>query len=311
MAHTAFKGGVQMQKLIRLFSAFIMLITTTQATANINVFACEPEWASLANEIGGNRIVNYTATTAYQDPHHIEARPSLIAKIRKADLVICSGAELEIGWLPLLLKRAANNKIMPGKPGHFEASAMVTRLDIPTEVNRSMGDVHSSGNPHVHLDPRRLLTISEALLTRLITIDPDGTKYYQQRFDNFSQRWQKATALWQQQAKALNGLRIVVHHRDWVYLFDWLGIDIAGALEPRPGLPTTAQHLVSLKQILKTNPAKMIVHTTYQNPRAAQRFSQITNTPVVELPYTVGGAEQVDNLFDLFSVTIEKLKGAL
>jgi len=300
-----------MLKITRIISVFFMLLSSTQVTANINVFACEPEWASLANEIGGKRLSSYTATTAYQDPHHIEARPSLIAKIRNADLVICSGAELEAGWLPLLLRRAGNSKIVPGKKGYFEASEMVSRLDIPIEINRSMGDVHISGNPHVHLDPRRILIISEALLARLIAIDPDGTKHYQQHFDDFSQRWQEAMALWQQQAEVLNGLRIVVHHRDWVYLFDWLGIEIAGALEPRPGLPATAQHLISLKQALKTNPAKMIVHTIYQNPRAAQRLSQITNTPVVALPYTVGGSEQVGDLFDLFSVTIEKLKGAL
>ena len=279
--------------------------------ANINVFACEPEWASLADELGGDRISSYSATTAFQDPHHIEARPSLIAKIRRADLVICSGAELETGWLPVLQRRAGNNNIMPGKPGYFEAAAMVQRLDVLENIDRSMGDVHASGNPHVHLDPRRLQTIAKALLARLIVIDPDGADYYQLRFTDFNQRWQQAITQWQQQAKSLKGSRIVVHHRDWVYLFDWLGIELAAALEPKPGLPTTAGHLHSLKQTLTENPARMIVHTAYQNPRAAKRLSQIINTPVIELPYTVGGTEQVNDLFDLFTVTIEKLNGAL
>ena len=300
-----------MKNLIRSFFVLVILVSSAPLMANINVFACEPEWASLVDELGGERVNSYAATTAFQDPHHIEARPSLIAKMRRANLVVCSGAELETGWLPILLRQAANNKIMPGKPGYFEAAAMVQRLDIPAEVDRSMGDVHASGNPHVHLDPRRLQTIAKELLARLMSIDPQGSAYYQQRYTDFSQRWQQAITQWRQQAKALKGSRIVVHHRDWVYLFDWLGIEIAAALEPRPGLPATAGHLLSLKQTLTAKPAKMIVHTAYQNPRAAQRLSQIISAPVVELPYTVGGTEQVKDLFDLFTVTIEKLNGAL
>ena len=277
--------------------------------ANINVFACEPEWASLVNELGGERVSSYTATTAFQDPHHIEARPSLIAKIRRANLVVCSGAELESGWLPLLLKQAGNKNIRPGNKGYFEAASMVERLDVPVDLDRSSGDVHASGNPHVHLDPRRIQIISKVLFNRLGDIDPQGKAYYQQRFNDFSQRWQQAILQWQQQASELKGQRIVVHHRDWVYLFDWLGIEIAGALEPKPGLPATIGHLASLKKIVMEQPVKMIVHTPYQNPRAAQRLAKINNIPIVELPYTVGGSKQVKDLFDLFTLTIKKLKG--
>lgn len=296
-----------MNKFIRLFLTSIMLLVAIPATAALNVFACEPEWASLANELGGERVKTYSATTAYQDPHHIEARPSLIAKVRRADLLICSGAELEVGWLPLLQRQARNAKVLPNTPGYFEASAMVERLDIPVKIDRSMGDVHAAGNPHVHLDPRRIQTIAKALQVRLIEIDPAGKDYYQQRFINFNQRWQQAINKWQQQASKLKGTRMVVHHRDWVYLFDWLGIEIAGALEPKPGLPTTASHFLLLKQTLTAKPAKMIVHTTYQNPRGAKRLSQLTGIPVVQLPYTVGGAEQVKDLFSLFDVTIQRL----
>lgn len=296
-----------MKKIINIILGSMVLLTATPAIAALNVFACEPEWASLANELGGERVKTVSATTAYQDPHHIEARPSLIAKVRRADLLICSGADLEVGWLPLLQRQASNAKVLPNTRGYFEASAMVERLDIPVEINRSMGDVHAAGNPHVHLDPRRIQKIAKALQIRLIQIDPQGKEYYQQRFLNFNQRWQQAIDKWKQQASTLKGTRMVVHHRDWVYLFDWLGIEIAGALEPKPGLPTTASHLVLLKQKLTSNPAKMIVHTTYQNPRGAKRLSQLTGIPVVELPYTVGGAEQVNDLFSLFDVTIQRL----
>ncbi len=298
-----------MKKFISLFLTSIMLLVAIPATAALNVFACEPEWASLANELGGERVKTVSATTAYQDPHHIEARPSLIAKVRRADLLICSGADLEVGWLPLLQRQASNARVLPNTPGYFEASAMVERLDIPVKIDRSMGDIHAAGNPHVHLDPRRIQTIAKALQVRLVELDPAGKEYYQQRFVKFNQRWQQAMNKWQQQASQLKGTRIVVHHRDWVYLFDWLGIEIAGALEPKPGLPTTAFHLVSLKQTLKAKPAKMIVHTTYQNPRGAKRLSQLTGIPVVQLPYTVGGAEHVKDLFSLFDVTIQRLTG--
>ncbi|MDH5572172.1 MAG: zinc ABC transporter substrate-binding protein, partial [Gammaproteobacteria bacterium] len=236
-----------------------------------------------------------------------EARPSLIAKLRRADLLICSGAELEVGWLPMLQRQAGNTHVLVGKPGYFEAAAMVERLDVPVAIDRSMGDVHASGNPHVHLDPRRVLIIADALTKRFIQIEPETTDYYQQRFSNFSLRWQQAMQRWQQQAESLKGIQAVVHHRDWVYLFDWLGIEIVGALEPKPGLPTTAGHLATLKQSLLDKPAAMIVHTTYQNPRAAKRLSQMTNIPVVELPYTVGGDKEAKDFFSLFDVTINKL----
>lgn len=299
-----------MKKILHSFLVLLMFTITTPVMAALNIFACEPEWASLANEIGGERVKTVSATTAYQDPHHIEARPSLIAKVRRADLLICSGAELEVGWLPLLQRQAGNKKVLANARGYFEAAAMVKTLDVPAgAIDRSMGDVHAAGNPHVHLDPRRLLEIANALQQRLAEIDPQGKEYYQQRFNKFSQRWQQAMIKWQQQASKLKGKRMVVHHRDWIYLFDWLGIEIAGALEPKPGLPTTAGHLVSLKQNLASNPAKMIVHTTYQNPRAAKRLSQMTKIPVVELPYTVGGDPEVKDLFSLFEVTIKKLTG--
>jgi zinc/manganese transport system substrate-binding protein len=300
-----------MKNWIQFFLVMLASLVTAPLMANIKVFTCEPEWASLVNELGGERVSSYAATTAHQDPHHIEARPSLIAKIRRAHLVVCSGAELESGWLPVLLRQASNINIMPGKSGYFEAAMMVERLDIPASSDRSLGDVHASGNPHVHLDPERIHIIAKALFNRLSIIDPQGAAYYQQRFIDFSQRWQSAIQQWQQQAGELNGKRIVVHHRDWVYLFDWLGIEIAGALEPKPGLPATVTHLVLLKQALKEKPAEMIVHTPYQSPRAAKHLSQITNTPVVELPYTVDETDQIKDLFDLFTRIIEKLKGTL
>jgi len=300
---------------MKILKTFVLIYSLMFAAypvhAALNVFACEPEWKALVDEIGGKRVTTYSATTAFQDPHHIEARPSLIAKVRRADLVICSGAELETGWLPLLLRQAGNANVLPGKTGYFEASAFVQRLDIPVTVDRSMGDVHAGGNPHVHLDPRRIAMIAIKLTERMQQLDPEGVTFYQHRQNDFDQRWQKAISRWQQLAIPLKGKRVVVHHKDWVYLFNWLDIKIAGALEPKPGLPTTVRHLVNLKQALKKSPASMAVYTAYQSPRAAKRFAQMTGLKAIELPYTIGGAKEVDDLFSLFDITIKRLLGGL
>ncbi|WP_316368985.1 metal ABC transporter substrate-binding protein [Candidatus Thiodiazotropha sp. CDECU1] len=280
---------------------------SNSAMAALSVFACEPEWASLTQALGGDRVKVVSATTAHQDPHRIEARPSLIAKVRRADLLVCSGAELEIGWLPMLQRQAGNRKVLPGQIGYFEAAQQIQRLGIPDSLDRSMGDVHASGNPHVHLDPRRLQTIAIALSERLVSLDPSNRDYFHQRLEDFSQRWQDALLRWQTRAEPLKGVRMVVHHQDWEYLFDWLGMVKSGSLEPKPGLPTSSGHLAKLKNSLLQEPAIAIIHTHYQNPKAAKRLSQLTGIPAVELPYTVGGAEGVDDLFSLFEVTLDRL----
>ncbi|HEY9147923.1 MAG TPA: zinc ABC transporter substrate-binding protein [Gammaproteobacteria bacterium] len=295
----------------RILTLLTLLAAASPAAAELNVFACEPEWAALAEELGGEKVSVYSATTAQQDPHHIQARPSLIAKVRRADLVICSGAELEVGWLPMLLRQARNPAVLPGRPGHFEASSFVERLEIPSELDRSEGDVHASGNPHVHLDPHRIATIAQALAERLTELDSKHAVHYRERHADFAQRWQAAITRWEAQAAPLKGVRTVVHHKDWVYLFDWLGIIEAGALEPKPGLPASPGHLAQLKRELERQPAAMILHTRYQSDRAARRLSQMSAIPVVALPYTVGGSERAADLFGLFDDTIEHLLAAV
>jgi zinc/manganese transport system substrate-binding protein len=296
-----------MRKCLELFLFFVGVALAQEANASLNVFACEPEWASLVKRLGGDKVTVDSATTARQDPHHIQARPSLIAKLRRADMLICSGAELEVGWLPMLQRKAGNQKVLSGKRGYFEAAMVVERLDIPEVLDRSMGDVHASGNPHVHLDPRRVLTIAMALSERMIELDPQNSDHYRSKQDNFKHTWLAAMERWQQSAEPLKGLRLVVHHQSWSYLFDWLQIINAGALEPKPGLPATASHLTRLKLELEQHPAAAIVHTHYQSPKAARRFSELSGLEVVELPYTVGGGEGVTDLYSLFDETLKRL----
>jgi zinc/manganese transport system substrate-binding protein len=284
-------------------------LTLGAATAHaaLNVFACEPEWAALAREIGGDKVEVFSATTAQQDPHRIDARPSLIAKLRRADLLVCTGSDLEAGWLPPLLRQAGNDKVQPGRPGFVAASELVDRLEIPQSVDRSQGDVHAAGNPHVHLDPRRLLTIAEALGTQLAAIDAGGAAHYSARQAEFRTRMQQAIAGWEQQARPLKGMKVVTHHRDWVYLFDWLGIEAVAALESKPGIPPSATHLATLKSQLARQPARAIVRGAYQDGKPSQWLAEQTQMPVVVLPYTVGGSERAKDLIGLFDDTLARL----
>lgn len=282
-------------------------LCTGPAHAVLNVFACEPEWAALATELGGDKLQAFSATTAKQDPHRIEPRPSLIAKLRRADLMVCTGAELEAGWAPMLLRQAANPRVQPGQPGHFEAAAQVQRLDVPARVDRAAGDVHAGGNPHVHTDPRRIATIAARLAERLAQIDVANAAHYRARHADFAQRWTQAIAAWEARAAPLRGARIVAHHKDWMYLFDWLGLIAAGTLEPKPGVPPGAVHLAALKSELARLPARALVRTPYQDPRPSEWLAQQTGIPPVVLPYTIGGSERATDLFRLFDDTLDRL----
>jgi zinc/manganese transport system substrate-binding protein len=289
----------------------LALVLSLPAAAALNVFTCEPEWASLAQELGGERVAVYSATTALQDPHRIEARPSLIARIRSAQLVVCSGSELEVGWLPLLLTQSGNDRIQPGSPGFIEASQYVVKLEVPKVIDRSLGDIHPGGNPHVHLDPRNIAKVAEVITERMARIDAANAAEYKSRATAFQQRWKTAMQRWQQQAAPLKGVAIVVYHQDLSYFIHWAEMREAGTLEPKPGIPPTPAHLAELVDQMKQDPAKVIVYSPYNNPRAAQFLSERTGIPVAPLPFTVGGDDQARDLFGLFDDTIGRLLAVL
>ena len=195
------------------------------------------KWAALTEELGGDKVSAFTATNARQDPHHIRARPSLIARVRRADMIFCSGAGLEAGWLPILLQRGARAMTQPGKPGYLMASEHVPVLGKPAVVDRSMGDIHPEGNPHVHLDPRNVLKVGAELTRRLIAIDPANKAHYEGRAGTFTARWRESMAQWEQRARPLKGMKVIVHHTSFTYLTAWLELDTVATLEPKPGLP--------------------------------------------------------------------------
>lgn len=297
-----------MKTFLAALTTFLFCIAPSISQAKLNAFACEPEWAALITELGGKKIGVYQATSPLQDPHRIEARPSLIARMRRADLVVCSGADLEIGWLPVLIRSAGNKKVQPGQPGYFMASDFVQRLDVPVTVDRSMGDVHAKGNPHVHLDPRNIGVIANALATRLREIDPDNAKYYVDRYNDFASRWKQANVRWEEEGAGLKGLKIVTYHTDATYLAHWLGMNMTMTIEPKPGIPPSAGHLAQLLSALKVETADLIVRMAYNEPKAPEWLSERTGLTVVVLPFTVGGTKQAKDLFGLFDDTVARLR---
>jgi len=293
----------------RIIPLLMLLALPMAAQAKLEIFACEPEWAALASEIGGAEVNTYSATTALQDPHYIQARPSLIARVRNADLVMCSGSQLEIGWLPALLQKANNRKVLPGSSGYLEASAYVVRLDATGNVDRSQGDIHPQGNPHIQTNPHNIAAVAKALRTKLVSLDPENAAIYEAGFVSFSERWMIAIADWESEAAALRGTRVITHHKSWVYLERWLGLSEAANLEAVPGLPPTAAHLSRLTSQFGDGGADVIIYSPYQDSKAAEWLSERTGINAVLLPLTVGGTENATDLFSLFDDIIDRLLG--
>ncbi len=283
------------------------LLASSCSQASVQVFACEPEWAALASEIAGDSIAVTSATNALQDPHYIQARPSLIAGMRKADLLICSGSDLEAGWLPLLLRKGNNPKVQPGQPGNLMASQYVNRLEIPTSLDRAQGDLHAQGNPHIQTDPRNIGVVARVLAERLQQIDPANADIYSQGLAAFEGKWNAAIAEWQRQAEPLRGMKIVVHHKSWAYLDNWLGLIEVATLESKPGVPPSAAHLNELLVQLKQNPAALIIRAAYQDPKPSEWLTAQTGIPNAILPFTVGGSPAAADLYGLFDSTIDIL----
>lgn len=296
-----------MKKTLSVVIASIAILLALPSHAAVNVLACEPEWAALAVEIGGDKVKASSATTALQDPHRIEARPSLIARTRNADLLVCTGLDLEAGWLPILRQQSGNPKIEPGQPGNLEVGSLVPRLEVPARLDRAEGDVHAAGNPHIQQDPRNIAKAADALAQRLAQIDHANAAYYQARYKDFAARWNAAIQKWERQAAPLKGAAVVAHHKNMEYLLNWLGMRSVGMLEPKPGVEPSAAHLAELAAQLQRQPAKMVLRAAYQDGRASQWLSEHAHIPAVVLPFTVGGDDQAKDLFSVFDDTVQRL----
>jgi zinc/manganese transport system substrate-binding protein len=283
-----------------LIAVVIALLPSTSDA--LEVFACEPEWGSLVTELAGDKANVTVATTAFQDPHRLQAKPSLIAAIRDADLVVCTGADLEIGWLPLLLRRGGNAEV-------FMAADHVRKLEIPKVLSRAQGDIHPQGNPHVHMDPRNIRRVADALAEQLAKVEPANAEAFRAGLEDFQQRWSEAILQWEEQAASLAGLEFVSHHRSFSYLANWLDIEIVATLESKPGIPPSGAHLAALLEQLSDKPPLGAIRTPYENEKPSLWLMERLSVPAIMLPYTVGGNAAVVDLFTLFDNTLRTLEG--
>lgn len=291
----------------RLIAAIASTLVALPVWAAVNVFATLPEWGALVREIGGDKVKVYTATHALQDPHRIEARPSLLAQARQADLLVATGVDLEIGWLPLVVRDSGNRAIQVGRPGYFEAAPYVQRLDVPAVVDRIHGDVHPGGNPHFQLDPRNLLRIGDALARRLSELDPANAAAYAAGYQAFAARLQEAIPRWEKQAAPLKGVPVMVQHKSFIYLIAWLGMKEVATLEPKPGVEPGSGYLTEVLARQRAQPARMILRAAYQNEGPSAWMAKEARIPAVVLPFTVGGTPGAKDLFSLFDDTLARL----
>jgi zinc/manganese transport system substrate-binding protein len=299
-----------MKNFIRGALALCILVLALPSQAAVRVLATTADWGALTRELGGDRVDVYVATTAMQDVHHVEAKPSLVARARTANLLVANGAELEAGWLPVLLQESGNARIQRGAPGFFEAASAVRLVEVPAKLDRAMGDIHPFGNPHLHLDPRNVAAVAKALAAKLAAVDPAGADYYAARGADFDRRWSEAMTRWQAKAAPLKEVPVVVMHRDQAYLLRWLGLKELAAIEPKPGVPPSAGYLGELVMRLAATPPRMILLNAYNDPKAANWLSNRVHAPAVVLPYSVGGSSGAKDLFGLFDDTLDRLLGA-
>ena len=282
-------------------------LASMPVSATVNIFACEPEWAALAEQIGGDQVTTFSATTARQDPHFIQPRPSLIATVRKSDLIICSGADLEIGWLPLLLRKSGNRNIQPGATGYLMATDYVRLLDKPSRVDRSQGDLHAAGNPHIHTDPRSMTLVARAIADRLSEIEPAQAAVFQRNLEQFNSRWKESLKLWKDKARPLRGMPVAVLRNSWPYLVSWLKLQQVVTLEEKPGVPPTSAQMANVLTRVQQQPVKAVLYAANQSSRAADWLADKADIPAVELPFTVGGNDTAVDLFSLYDNTIDLL----
>jgi zinc/manganese transport system substrate-binding protein len=283
-----------------------------RAQGKLNVMATTEDLASIGREIGGDHITIDSIARGYQDPHFVEAKPSFILKLQRADVLIVVGRELEIGWLPPLIQQSRNAKIQPGAEGYLDASLNVQILEMPTgQITRAMGDVHPLGNPHYWLDPENGKKIAKEIADKFVQLRPNDRAYYEQRLADFTGRLDAAEKRWLQQMAPYKGTKIVTYHRSFPNFAERFGLEIVGYVEPRPGIPPTPQHTLDLINEMKRQNIKLVLVEPYFDLKTPNAIGQQTGAEVLVMPPSVGGVKEVADYFKLFDYDISLLVGAI
>jgi zinc/manganese transport system substrate-binding protein len=290
----------------------VVAMRAAPAAAPINVITATEDLASIAREVGGDKIKVESLARGYQDPHFVEAKPSFVLKLNRADLLIVIGRELEIGWLPPLITQSRNAKIQPGAEGYLDASLTAKILELPTgQITRAMGDVHPLGNPHYWLDPENGRLIAKAIQAKFSQMDSANAAYYAEREADFEKRLTEAQKKWTAAMAPYKGLKVVTYHRSWPNFAEAFGLDVIGYVEPKPGIPPTPQHTLDVIQAMKAQSVKIIMVEPYFDLKTPNSIASATGAKVLVMPPSVGGVPAASDYFKLFDTDIDMLIRAI
>jgi zinc/manganese transport system substrate-binding protein len=297
-----------------LFLAILLVFIADVGWAQpkLNVITATEDLASIAREVGGDRITVEAMARGYQDPHFVEAKPSFILKLQKADVLIVVGRELEIGWLPPLVQQSRNQRIQPGAEGYLDASLNAQILEIPTgQITRAMGDVHPLGNPHYWLDPENGKRVADAIAEKFSALRPNDRSTFQQRLGDFTTRLDAAEKRWLAQMAPFKGTKLVTYHRSFPNFAERFGLVIVGYVEPRPGIPPTPQHTLDLINEMKRQNIKLVLVEPYFDLKTPNAIGRETGAQVLVMPPSVGGVKEVSDYFKLFDYDINLIVDAI
>ncbi len=295
------------RKLMIVFIISGLLFFTSAVEAKLKVVATYNYIADLVKKIGGDEVKVIALAKGYKDPHFVTPRPSFIAKMRQADLLIMNGGQLEIGWLPPIIRKANNPKINTGSKGLLDLFGFIEACDVPAEVSRAQGDVHPDGNPHYHLNPENILKISEAIKDKLIEADSLHADVYKVKFEKFASEWKVKMAEWKKELEPFKGKNVVQYHKNFCYFLYWAEINKLGTLEPVPGIPPTTRHILEMIDIIKNKGAEFIIHDVYHMKKPSRFVSNKTGVKLVILPHDIGAVNEATDIFSLFEEIVGRL----
>jgi zinc/manganese transport system substrate-binding protein len=297
---------------IAVLAVAALLLAAAPAHAALTVVGTTQDLAFLAQEVGGDKIKVTALAKGYQDPHFVEAKPSFVLLLNKADLLIAVGRDLEIGWLPPLITQSRNGKIQVGSPGYLDASLTAKILEMPSgTITRAEGDVHPLGNPHYWLDPENGRRVAKAIQNKLSELDPSNAAYYAGRQADFDKRLSDAQQRWKSQMAPYKGVKVVTYHRSWPNFADAFGLDVIGYVEPKPGIPPTPQHTLDVINAMRQQNVKIIMVEPYFDLKTPNSIASNTGAKVLVMPPSVGGVPQATDYFKLFDTDIAMLIDAI
>jgi zinc/manganese transport system substrate-binding protein len=300
------------RRIVLIALTALLLPVVARAQGKLNVITTTEDLASIAREVGGDHVTVEAIARGYQDPHFVEAKPSFILKLQKADVLVLVGRELEIGWLPPLIQQSRNSKIQPGSAGYLDASLQASILEVPTgQVTRAMGDVHPLGNPHYWMDPENGKRIAKQVADKFGELRQNDKAFFAQKLAAFNTRMDTAEKGWLAQMAPYKGTKVVTYHRSFPNFAERFGLDIIGYVEPKPGIPPSPQHTLDLINEMKRQNVKVMLIEPYFDLKTPNAIGRDTGAQVLVMPPSVGGVKEITDYFTLFDYDIKLLVDAI